>query len=194
MRYLVFVGAIIHLIGVSLYIKAMFKRKVKPNKVTWLMWSVAPLIGTFAALSAGVGLAVIPLFMMGVGSLLVFIISLFRKNSYWKVNKFDYICGILSVLALVLWYITKEPIIAIIFSILSDFFAAVPTIIKAWKYPETESSSAYIAALLSALTSFAAIKVWNFESLAFPCYLVIFNISAIFLIERGRLFKRKRDD
>jgi len=53
MKYLVFVGAIVYLLGTSIYIRAMFKGEAKPNKVSWFMWSVAPLIGTFAALSAG---------------------------------------------------------------------------------------------------------------------------------------------
>jgi len=53
MKYLVFVGMIIPLIGTGVYIKDMLKGKAKPNKVTWLMWGIAPLIAAFAALTAG---------------------------------------------------------------------------------------------------------------------------------------------
>ena len=192
MKYLVFVGMIFSLTGSALYIKEMLKGKAKPNRVSWLIWSIAPLIATFAELSSGVTLAAIPVFMSGFGSLLVFVISLFRKEAYWKVNTFDWGCGILSVLALILWYITKNPEIAIVFSILSNMFASLPTMLKSWKHPATESSIAYIGGLLSAATSFAAIEIWNFASLTFPTYLVLNNLTLIFLIEHERFMKKRR--
>jgi len=190
-KYLVFVGAIIDLIGTGFYIKSMLKGKTRPNRVTWLMWSVSPLIAAFAALSAGAALAAVPILVTGFASLLVFIISLLKKEAYWKINEFDWICGALSVLALILWYITKDPIIAIVFSILSDFFAMLPTLIKSWKHPETESTSVYLASLLSSLTSFAAVKTLNFASVGFPSYLIITNIIIIFFIKRRYWIKRE---
>jgi hypothetical protein len=173
LQYLVLLGAVVNLFGASYYIRDTLRGKTKPNRVTWLMWSVAPIIATLAALADGVSWAVLPVFMAGFGPLLIFIASFINPNSYWKLNKLDYICGILSVLALVMWAITKEPMIAIVFAIASDGLAAVPTIIKSFKYPETESAIAYATGLFSALTSFTAIKTWNISSLAFPIYLVV---------------------
>jgi hypothetical protein len=61
---------------------------------------------------------------------LIFLASFVNKKAYWKLEKFDYICGISSALALLLWWLTKEPAIAIVFAIISDAFAAIPTLIK----------------------------------------------------------------
>jgi hypothetical protein len=188
LQYLVILGVAVQFIGIGSYIKETLKGNTKPNKVTWLMWSVAPLIATFAALSDGVRLAVLPVFIAGFGPLLVFAASFINKDSYWKLRKLDYVCGICSILALILWAITKEPVIAIIFSIVSDGLAAVPTAIKAWFYPETEDVSPYTTGLFCVITSFAAIKQWNFSSYAFPVYLVIVNCFLIFFITRKKLF------
>ncbi len=54
LHYLVFVGAAVNLFGHFSYIKETLKGNTKPNKVTWLIWSIAPLIATFAAISSGV--------------------------------------------------------------------------------------------------------------------------------------------
>lgn len=195
MKYLVFVGMLISLIGIASYIKDMLKGKVKPNRITWMMWSIAPLIAAFAALSTGATLSVIPVFMTGFSPLIVFIISLFKKQAYWKIHKFDYVCGFLSALALILWYITKDPIIAIVFSIVGDFSAAIPTIVKAWKYPDTENSFAFSTGIIATLTSFAAIEVWNFASVAFPLYIILMDMFIVFSIERVRFVKtQKRGD
>lgn len=184
--YLVFLGAIVQIAGIYVYIRQTLKGETKPNRVTWLMWSIAPLIGTVAAISDGVRLAILPVFMAGFAPLLVFIASFKNKKAYWKLEKFDYVCGTLSALALILWGITKEPMIAIIFSISADLFAAFPTFKKSWKHPETESVEAYSTGLFNALTSFFALKTFAFSELAFPIYLVLLNSSLALIIYRAK--------
>lgn len=191
LQYFVFVGAIVQLAGVISYIKETLKGNTKPNKVTWLLWSVAPLIATFAAFAGGVRLSVLPVFAAGFGPLLVLFASFVNKKSYWKLEKFDYLCGLCSILALVFWGITKEPVIAIIFAIASDAFAAIPTLKKSWKYPETETIDAYTSGLFNSLTSFTAIKMWSFAAIAFPIYLVFINSSLILAVYRKRIFKNR---
>ena len=187
--YLVFLGAAVQLFGITSYIKDTLKGKTKPNKITWLLWATAPLIATAAAISDGVGLAVLPVFISGFGPLLVLLSSFANKEAYWKLEKFDYVCGACSILALLLWWITKNPTIAILFSILSDFFACIPTLIKAWKHPETENPDAFTYGFFNSLTSFAAINVWNFSSLAFPVYLTIANIALSYAVLRKKIHK-----
>ena len=185
--YLVFVGAAFQLFGNFFYIKETLWGKTKPNRVSWFMWSLGSLIASAAAFSAGVGWATLPVFVSGLGPFLVFIASFANKNSYWKLEKFDYLCGFFSILALILWAITKEPAAAIIFAIVGDVFACLPTIVKAWKRPETESGITHIASLFNALTSFTAIKAWGFTSYAFPVYLVLGNSALIFSVYRRQL-------
>lgn len=190
LQYFVFVGATVQLVGVISYIKETLKGNTKPNKVTWLLWTIAPLIATFAALADGVRLSVVPVFMAGFGPLLVLLAFFVSKKSYWKLEKFDYLCGLCSLLALVFWGITKEPVIAIIFAIASDAFAATPTLMKSWKYPETETVAAYTTGLFNSLTSFTAIKMWSFAEVAFPVYLVIVNSSLIISVLRKRILPK----
>lgn len=189
LQYVVLIGAVANLAGTSFYIKKTINGEIKPNRVSWLMWAIAPLIGTWAAFSDGVRWAVIPVFMSGFCPLLVFIASFVNPKAYWKLETFDYICGICSVLALVLWGITKEPLFAIVFAILSDGFAAVPTLIKSLKYSHTESFEVYFVGLFSALTGFFALKTISASELAYPIYLIFLNSSLIIAIYAGRLRK-----
>lgn len=154
MKYIVFAGAIVNIVLTFSYIKEVANGSVKPNRMTWLMWSIAPLIATTAAITNGVGLSVLPVFMSGFTPLLVFIVSFFNKNAYWKLNRFDYCCSIMSFLALVVWHISKNPNYAITFAIMSDGLAAIPTVLKSWKYPHTENVIAFIGGLFLAISSF----------------------------------------
>jgi len=176
LEYLVFIGAFLSLVSVYVYINSMLKGGAKPNRVSWLIWCIAPFIATAAAISSGVRWAVLPVFMSGFGPFLVFIASFTIKKSYWRLAKFDYICGVLSALALVLWLATKDPNIAILFSIASDGLASVPTLTKAWAHPETESVWLYVVGVFNPFTALAAATAVTFVQYAFPIYLIIINI------------------
>ena len=186
MHPLILVGVIVHLFGTSFYLKDTLKGKSKPNRVSFLGWAIAPLIGTFIAFSEGVTWAVVPVFMAGFGPLIIFFASFVNPDAYWKLTKFDYICGLFSLVALVIWLSTRQAELAIIFAIASDGFAAFPTVMKSFKFPETETGISYVTSLLSSLTSFSAITAWSFTESAFPIYLVA--MSSIFVFA---LFKKK---
>jgi hypothetical protein len=175
LEYIVLVAAFFSLLSVSIYIRSMLKGGCKPNRISWLMWAIAPLIATAAAISSGVTWAVIPVFMSGFGPVLVFIASFAIKKSYWKLTRFDYTCGILSALALILWYVTKDANVAILFSILSDGLASIPTLTKAWAHPETESGWPYIIGLFNSFTAFVVITAVTFSQIGFPVYLLVMN-------------------
>jgi hypothetical protein len=80
--------------------------------------------------------------------------------------------------------------VAIVFAIASDASAAIPTLIKAWKHPETETVDVYTTGLFNALTSFAAIKVYGFSAYAFPTYLVVINSFLIFSVWQKKLMRQ----
>lgn len=184
--YLVFVGAAVQLTGVSVYAWKTLKGQIRPNRVSWLMWAAAPLIAASASVTEGAGWAALPVFVSGGGSLLVLVASFVNPNAYWKLGRFDYACGALSILALALWAVTREPNVAIVFSILSSAAGAAPSLIKAWRFPETESVSTFVTGLVNALTSFAAVTHADFAALAFPIWLVIFNVSFVVPLARRK--------
>jgi hypothetical protein len=119
---------------------------------------------------------------------LIFAASFAIKEAYWELSRLDYACGILSVLAIVFWGATRDPDIAIVLAILSDALASVPTLIKAWQYPETESPWAYSTGVFNGLTGFFAITTWTFSQYAFPAYLVVISGLLVLSICHKRVF------
>jgi hypothetical protein len=184
LEYLVFAAAFGSLVGALAYIRSMFRGATAPNRVTWFMWSVAPFVATAASISNGVGLAVIPVFMSGFSPFLIFTASFFTKKASWKLGSFDYVCGVLSGLAIVLWYLTSNPEVAIVFAIISDAVAAVPTLLKSLCSPRTESVWPYLIGTFAPLSSFFAAAAWSFSEVAFPAYLVAINVALLLPLVR----------
>jgi hypothetical protein len=134
------------------------------------------LIAFFAELNQGVGIQSLTTFIVGFVPLVIFIASFVNKKSSWALNKFDATCGIFSILGLVLWYLTQSGNIAILFSILADGLASVPTVIKSYSNPETENSTLFWFGVINAVLGLLVIQTWNFEHWAFPAYLFFMNL------------------
>ena len=186
---LVIFGSLINFSGSLVYLRDTIRGRSKPNRVTFLMWTVSPMITTAAALSDGVRWPVLPVFMTGFVTLLIFLASFLNPNAYWKLTRFDYFCGVLSILALVLWATTKEPSVAVLFAVASDLFATTPTLIKSWRHPETETGIAYAASFFSAITALLVIETWTFTAYAFPIDMLLVN-SLIFVSIYRKRFRR----
>jgi hypothetical protein len=190
----VIVGAIISTVGGLSYLIDTLKGNVKPNKVSYLVWSIAPLIAFFAEMKQGVGLQSLMTLTVVFLPFAVFVASFVNKNAEWKLTYFDVTCGALSLVGLVLWYITKSGNIAIFLSILADFLAAVPTIVKAFNYPETESAWPYFTATISAALTLLTIQMWNFATYAFPVYILLVTlvISSLVQFKLGKVLRQSK--
>ncbi len=187
----VIVGAIIAAVGSLSYLVDTLKGRVKPNRVSFLLWSLAPLIAFFAEIKQGVGIQALMTFIVGFLPLTIFIASFVNKKAVWNLTGFDSICGVLSIVGLALWFITKSGNIAIIFSIVADGLAAIPTVVKSFNYPETESAWPYLASTISAILTLLTVKVWNVANVAFPLYIVLITL-VIFSLVKFQLGKHIR--
>lgn len=184
----VIAGAILNLIGSLSYLIDTVKGRVKPDRVTWILWSVIPFIAFTAQIKQGVGLQSLMTFMTGFTPLIIFLASFLNKKSYWRLGRLDVICGVISIVGILLWYITKVGNTAILFSILADGLAAIPTVVKAYHAPETEDYKVYFLAATSAAITLLTIKVWSFEYFGWPIYIFVVTLLIAVLI-RFRLGK-----
>jgi hypothetical protein len=184
----VILGAIFSFFGGSSYLIDTLRGKTKPNKVTWFIWTLAPLIAFTAEIKQGVGLQSLMTFMVGFMPLLIFLASFVNRKAVWEIGQLDIVCGFLSIMGLILWQITHVGNVAIAFSVLSDGLAGVPTIVKAYKFPETENYKVFLMAGLNALITLLTIDVWNFEHYGFPVYIFLngFLLFSLIKFELGK--------
>ena len=179
----VILGAIIEMIGGIGYIRDTLRGKVQPNRVSWGLWALTVAIAFIAEVKQGVGIQALTTFMVGFMPLLIFIASFVNKKAYWKVTMFDLVCGLLSIVGLVLWITTKVGNLAIGFSIVADLAAGIPTLVKAFQYPESENWFAYAASFTAVSLTILTLKTWSFAYLAYPLYVFCYDLTAVVLIK-----------
>lgn len=179
----VIVGALLSLYGGMSYLIDTIRGRARPNRVSWALWALAPLIAFGAELNHGVGWAALMTFMVGFNPLLIFIASFVNKKATWKLTKLDIGCGILSVIGLIIWLVTGEGNVAILFSILADAFAGIPTIVKSYIDPESESYKVFLFGAMNAIITLLTIKTWDFAHFAFPIYILSICVLLVVLIK-----------
>src|ERR1700693_1097434 len=94
----VYLGVAITALGGLSYLINTLRGTVQPNRVTWFLWSLAPLIAFAAEVRQSVGLQAWFTFILGFEPLLVVIASFINKKAYWKMTRTDKMFGALSLI------------------------------------------------------------------------------------------------
>jgi hypothetical protein len=179
----IIVGTLIGAVGSLAYLVDTVKGKVKPNRVSFLLWSIAPFIAFAAQIKQGVGLESLMTFSTGFLPLTVFITSFVNKKAEWKLTGFDLACGVLSIIGLILWLVTQVGNVAIFFSIVADGLAAIPTLVKAYKYPDTEVAWPWLATTFGVILTLLTIHGWTFANSGFIIYILVVNTLIFSLVQ-----------
>ena len=169
----IYLGFALQMLGGLSYLVAVLRGKAKPNRITWFLWAAAPMIAFAAELDNEVGIEALFTLSVGLSPLLIFVASFVNKKSYWKLTRVDWAFGGLAVIGIVLWQLTGEANIAIFFAILADGLAAVPTILKSYKEPESENSTIFGLCIINAVITLLVIDVWDFAHYGFPVYILL---------------------
>jgi hypothetical protein len=152
---------------------------LKPNRVSLVLWSLPPIISFCIAFTSGATLSAIPLLLAGAAPLFILCVSFLSRQSHWKTHTGDYISGLFSIVAIILWLTIQDPALGIVFAIIADLFAALPTITKAWQHPETESAWIYVLGGIGNIIGLLTLRVWNFSTIGFSIYLI--TLAAIMI-------------
>lgn len=187
--HFVWVGAALILFGAATYIRDIYRGAVRPNLVTWFLWAFAPLIAFCAQLAEGSAGAAVLTLAVGLGPAAVCIAG-FRRGSL-QITAFDLCCGGASFSALLAWALTRNGMAAILLSIMADALAATPTIIKAYRLPESESPLFFLLFMASAIITLLTVRDWQLETCAFAVYIFVLYTLLFSLTQRQRRPKRR---
>lgn len=186
----VFLGSVLSLFGSIHYARATMAGRARPNRVTWTLWAAAPLIGFFAQLDEGVGLPAVQTLGAGVSPLIVLAASFLSRHGAVRITGFDLACGGISVAALAAWLGLGHASLAVLFAVLADGAAAIPTIRKAWRRPHTENALFYVLIGIGATITLLTITDWRPASWMFAGYILALTVSMATIITTRRLALR----
>lgn len=142
-----------------------------PHQATWFVWAALQYVIFSSMREQGVSSATTWIaFGYLLGSSMTALFLFWYGEKRW--NALDISCGILAFVSLVLLYYANDPFWALVFALIADAIAAIPTIIGVTKNPRDESRLGWSIFSLGALINIFAIQTWNFQESGFTIYLI----------------------
>jgi hypothetical protein len=172
----IWVALVIATSGNLFYLRDTLKGETKPNRVSFFLWGAAPLIAFFAQHGAGAGQQIFYTLFFVVMNFIILAASFLNAKAYWRISSFDIICGVIALTALACLFLHNKLLLSLFLSIVADLFASIPTLIKAYNHPETETTLAYGAEMVSSLIILLTIHNWIFANYFFTIYILLMNI------------------
>jgi hypothetical protein len=169
----VWFGLAVGIVSVSFTVLATVRGRSKPNRLSWFIMGCVPLIAFAAEVDEGVGVRSVMTFWVGCGPMLIFLASFVNKAAYWKLGRFDIICGGLAVVAVLLWQVTGSGNTAIACTIAANGLAVLPIFVKSWRFPHSEVPWPFMSGVVNSSIALLVLKRWTFADWAYPGYILL---------------------
>jgi uncharacterized membrane protein YagU involved in acid resistance len=117
-----------------------------------------------------------------VSCLVVSGVALGLKN--YSLRREDWKYVVLAFICMGIYLASRDPWATTVYAILADCILGIPTLRKAYVYPHSEKSPAWLLGLISWTFSLVLCIHQNLLSALFPVYLFLFNVAMVYLTRK----------
>ncbi len=164
------------------YVWESINGKVKPERISWLLFTLLGFTYYFSALQDGGAVW----FTAGelIGPIVIFLTSL--KYGVGGKSKFDRIALFVAMFAFALLFVVDGTLLSLVIALFVDATAIALTVRKLISDPASESRNVWGIWLASSIFAVISIEHYSVESLLFPAYVVIVSIIIFLLANPSR--------
>ncbi|MEN9560865.1 MAG: hypothetical protein RIQ56_138 [Candidatus Parcubacteria bacterium] len=162
------------------YVVATLRGTTKPHAFSWFAWGLPTIIVFFAQWSESAGAGIWVTGFTGAVCTAIFVLALFYGEK--DIRPLDWLCFVASVIGIALWFVTKNPLSAVILMTSVDLLGFVPTVRKSLTKPYEETMFTYAASVFKWVCSVAALTVFNATTLIYPLAMIVGNGTFVILL------------
>ncbi len=188
MYWHIFFGVLSGLIAAGMiipYLVSMVKETTRPNIVSWSLWTIVVFITGLAQIHAGASWSLLLLIGTIAANISVIFLCI-RGYGYKKFETIDQITLVCALVSIILWWITANPLAAMICALVADSIAYAPTLIKAYKYPESETLLYWGALVIADLLALISVTNTHITNILFPIVYGSLNIVVVLVLLLGK--------
>jgi len=163
------------------YIRSILKNEFKPHVFSWIIWATTTFIVFFAQLEGGGGVGAWP---TGVSATITCYVAYlaYKKIGDIKITRLDRVFFLIAMSSIPFWYVTADPLWAVIILTTVDVFGLAPTLRKAYDKPYEESVQFYAIITVRNLISIIALDIYSTTTILFPAAVAFFCIILIVVV------------
>jgi hypothetical protein len=183
---LLIIGTLLPLVSGWVYIVSILRGVSKPQRMTRLLLAIITGLSFFALWIGGDTSGVWLALASFVESAMIYGLSF--KYGMGGRDRLDIACMLLCIIGLIAWWVTGESLVGLIVAIAADCIAIVPSLVKTWRLPHTESWLFYALGSAAGIAIVAA-GPHDLIALLFPGYIFLINAVFVLVILRGPLLR-----
>lgn len=187
---LIAASSILALTSPIIYARSILKGEAKPHRTTRLVLLLITALSTASLIAQQDTVAV---WLAGVSTLqaiIIFALSIKHGMGGWA--RTDILCLVIALAGIIAWQTTNNPAFGLYASILADFTGMVPTLIKAYRLPHTETVWFFGFDTVAGILTLFAVSALTTQQIAYPIYIAIVNAVMVLLIVRPYITKKLR--
>ncbi len=172
-----------------IYLRLIFKNKIKPHAFTFLTWTLLVSVNFVVQVTSGVGESSLLLACNALFSAIIFIACIIK--GYTNYDRTDWLCLGLAIMSIILWIITNTPLYSVILTCFVDLFGMIPSFRKSFRRPYEDSALTFFISGMEFIFSFPSYQVYSFLVLLYPILVMSLDFGYAGMIWIRRVYVEK---
>jgi hypothetical protein len=175
------------------YAYGTYYRKIKPNLVSWSIWSIVGLALLLTYKSSGAKESLLPIVFGFLNPVVITGLAVWRGEKK-RPEPLEIACVVLGIATIVAWAFVRDDrrlsSFALGLGLIADACAAIPTIVSSWKSPKDDRPFMWLMFALGYGLAMFTISEHNIPNYALPVYMVAGSCFVAFPLIRYRINKK----
>lgn len=162
-----FVAIALTFIAFLPYIRSILSGQTKPHLFSWVIWGSTTFVVFLAQLADNGGAGAWPIGVSGMITIYVALLA-YIKRSDSTITKTDWLFLVMAMTSLPFWYLTSDPLWAVVILTAVDVIGFGPTFRKAYAHPFEEQITFYLLFVVRNSIAIMALEHYSLTTMLFP--------------------------
>lgn len=149
------------------YIRSIHQGRTKPHAFSWIIWSLGTVVVFFAQLAGRGGSGAWPIGVSGIITTYIAVLA-YREHCDRSITKTDWVFLAVALAALPCWFLTSNPLSAVVLLTVVDLAGFGPTFRSAYSQPHDERIGFYSLGAVRNGLAIAALEQYSLTTVLFP--------------------------
>lgn len=164
---------VLNIAGYVPYIRDILRGIVKPQRITWGIWTILTTIAAVNQIKNGGGFS--SYFFVSTCVLVAATFLLSLKFGMGGASRLDKVCLGLALALFVYWATVHDTRLSTLIAVIIDGIGALPTVVKTYHHPQTETYPQWVLAGIGGLLTMLAVPRLDWVLLVYPAYVFVMN-------------------
>ena len=167
------------------YIRSIRQGNTKPHVFSWVIWGSTTFVVFLAQLADKGGVGAWPIGVSGIITIYIAFLA-YTKKADNSITPTDWLFLSLAVTSLPLWYLTADPLWAVVVLTVVDVIGFGPTFRKAYIRPFEEQSALFAIMAVRNLIVILALEHYSLTTVLFPATIGAVSLALILMLAYRR--------